>query len=61
MESHKFGKNSDGDPRSGPGMTRKQAVMRSPVGAGDDEKQAVMGSPVGAGDDEETDNTNHHA
>mgnify|MGYP003305726394 CR=1 FL=1 len=23
MKSHKFGKNSDGDPRSEPGMTRK--------------------------------------
>ena len=27
MKSHKFGKNSDGDPRSEPGMTRKLTVM----------------------------------
>ena len=38
MKSHKFGKNSDGDPRSEPGMTKNKPSWRSPVGAGDDEK-----------------------
>ena len=45
MKSHKFGKDSDGDPRSEPGMTKNKPSWRFPVGAGDDEKQAVMEIP----------------
>ena len=34
MKSHKFGKNSDGDPRSEPGMTKNKPSWRSPVKPG---------------------------
>ena len=32
MKSHKFGKNSDEDPRSEPGMTRKLTVIPDLIG-----------------------------
>ena len=42
MESHKFGKNSDGDPRSEPGMTKNKPSWRSPVKPGMTRKLTVM-------------------